>query len=264
MQAHERRELILAELLNGNSHVVDLSRQLGVSPSTIRRDLDALTATGRVTRTYGGAVLGAPQVEPTMQQKGLSFPRQKDAIAALAATLVADTETIILDAGTTTGWLAWHLRARSGLRVITNGVNALLTLHEARDIEVVVLGGELRHINQAICGSMAEENLRHVSADKVFLGADGVTADRGISSRNLALNYLKQRMVERAEEVFILADHSKLGIRPFPFWAELEGPYTLITDSGVSDEQLAEFHASPVATVIVAEPTHPVPPADAD
>jgi DeoR/GlpR family transcriptional regulator of sugar metabolism len=254
MQAHERRELILAELLSGNGHVLDLSRRLGVSPSTIRRDLDALKVTGRVTRTYGGAMLGVPQVEPTLQQKGLSLPRQKDAIGGLAATLVADAETIILDAGTTTGWLAWHLRDRRGLRVITNGVNTLLTLHEAADIEVVVLGGELRHINQAICGSMAEENLRQVSADKAFLGADGVTAHRGISSRNMALNYLKKRMVEQADELFVLADHSKLGSRPFPFWTEFDRPYTLITDSNATAEQLEEFHAAPLATVMIADP----------
>jgi DeoR/GlpR family transcriptional regulator of sugar metabolism len=180
-------------------------------------------------------------------------------IAALAASLVADAETVILDAGTTTGWLAWHLRDRSGLRVITNGVNTLLTLHEASDIEVVVLGGELRHTNQAICGSMAEENLRHVSADKAFLGADGVTAQRGISSRNMALNYLKKRMLERADEIFVLADHSKLGSRPFPFWTELDRPYTLITDSDATAEQLEEFRAAPLATVMVAELT-PQPP----
>lgn len=246
----ERHEVILRELLAGNGHVRDLSARLGVSESTVRRDLKVLTDTGRATRTYGGAVAG--NAEPTLWQKDQKFPEQKEAIAQLAAAQVDDGDTVIIDAGTTTGRLAWHLRNRQNLHVLTNGVNALLTLNESDGVDVTVLGGELRQRSQALQGAMAEEAIRSRSADKAFLGADGITAAHGISSRYPALSSLKRLMAERAEHVFILADHSKVGEKPFHFWTPLERPYTLITDSEATAERLRPFHDSPLATVLVA------------
>ncbi|PSL08062.1 DeoR family transcriptional regulator [Haloactinopolyspora alba] len=250
MDTAGRHEVILRELLHGNGHVLELSKRLGVSASTIRRDLKVLTDTGRVTRTYGGAVIG--NSEPTLQQKDQKHPAQKEAIALLAATHVEDGETLVLDAGTTTGRLAWHLRHREGLHVVTNGVNAITTLRESDAVDVTVLGGELRHKSQALQGPIAEETLRSLSADTLFLGADGITAEHGVSNRYPALSSLKRLMVERAGRVYVLADHSKIGASPFHYWTPLERPYTVITDSDATAEQLRPFHDSDLATVLVA------------
>ena len=152
----QRRERILTEVLAGDGRVIDLSKRFGVSEATIRRDLHRLKQEGRVARTYGGAILNPHAVESSLDQKELHNFREKDAIARRATDFVGDGDVIILDAGTTTGRLAWYLRERSDLTVITNAVNILQTLCLAGGPEVVVLGGSLRRINQALLGALAE------------------------------------------------------------------------------------------------------------
>jgi DeoR family fructose operon transcriptional repressor len=251
--AHRRREAILAELIKGNAQVADLSERFGVSASTVRRDLQALSDGGQVTRTYGGAVLGSPHVEPNLHQKGLNFPGEKDGIAKTAVQLIRPGETVILDAGTTTGWLAWHMRDFTDLRVVTAGVNALVTLHESEQLELIVLGGQLNQANQAVTGLLAQENLSHIRADKVFLGADGISATYGMCSRTLELSALKQAMVRCAREVFVLADRSKIGAEPFPFWFQIGRPFTVITDGQASQQQIELIESLPNASMILAD-----------
>jgi DeoR family fructose operon transcriptional repressor len=237
----ERRELILAEVRAGNGHVESLAERLDVSVATIRRDLRRLMEEGRITRTYGGAVASPRPLEFTLQEKELSYRRQKDAIARLAAGLVEDGEVIILDAGTTTGRLAWYLRERRNLTVVTNGLSVLLALRDADGVEVVVLGGQLRHLNQALIGGLAEANLRQVTADRVFLGADGLSPDRGLNCPTLAQATLKGLMLHRAREAFVVADHSKLASWRFPYVTPLDRPWTLITDDQVAEDLVQPY-----------------------
>jgi DeoR family transcriptional regulator, fructose operon transcriptional repressor len=250
----QRRELILAEVLAGDGRVSDLSDRLAVSPSTIRRDLHRLMVEGRVARTYGGAILQPHAVEFTVSEKQQRNFREKDAIARAAAAAIGDSDVVILDAGTTTGRLAWYLRERIDLTVITNAVNVLHALSVAEGPDVVVLGGGLRRINQALLGGIAESNLSRLRADRVFLGAEGISA-RGISCPTMAQSYLKELMVEHADEVYVLADHSKLSATPFAYFAELDRPYTLVTDSLAPAERVREFERIDLATLVIAEVT---------
>lgn len=256
MKPRERRELILRELLGGDGtrHVEELSRKLSVSSSTIRRDLDLLWRDGHVVRTYGGALLGPSEEELNLRQRELSYPREKDAIARRAASRVSHGETILLDAGTTTGRLAWHLRDRKNLTVVTNGLNTIATLLESSDeIAVIVLGGHLRRTNQAIVGSMTEDNLLRISADKVFLGADAFDPHQGIASRKLKQSYLKGGLAQRGRDLFVLADSSKLSPTRLHYWTPLTQAFTLITDPGITTEQLAALNATGHVNVEIAE-----------
>lgn len=248
----ERRKLILAQVLAGDGRVAGLSTRFDVSESTIRRDLHSLTQEGHVARTYGGAIFNPRAVESSFDEKQLRNFREKDAIAAQAAELIQDSDVVILDAGTTTGRLAWYLRERTDLTVITNAVNVLHTLGVAEGPEVVVLGGGLRRINQALLGGIAESNLSRLRADRVFLGAEGISA-RGISCPTMAQSYLKELMLEHADEVYVLADHSKLSATPFAYYADLDRPYTLITDSLVPAERVQEFERIDLASLMIAE-----------
>lgn len=257
MRPKQRRELILAEVLAGDGQVAELSQRFGVSESTIRRDLHSLTQEGHVARTYGGAILNPRAIESSLDEKQLRNFREKDAIAALAAELVQESDVVILDAGTTTGRLARYLRARNDLTVITNAVNVLNALSDADGPEVVVLGGGLRRINQALLGGLAESNLSRLRADRVFLGAEGISAHWGISCPTMAQSYLKELMLEQADDVYVLADHTKLGGTPFAYCAELDRPYTLITDSAASPEQLSEFRHSDLPTLLIAGVSDP-------
>jgi DeoR family transcriptional regulator, fructose operon transcriptional repressor len=249
-----RREVILTELVAGRATVAELSERFAVSPATIRRDLRLLADQGRATRTYGGAVRGPRPIERTLDEKEGTASREKDVIARYAASLVADGDVLVLDAGTTTGRLAHYLRDRAGLTVLTNGINTLVTLSHSDGITLITLGGQLRHTSQAMVGPLAEEALRHVVADKVFLGSDGVLAERGLSCPTLEQASLKTLMASRAREVYVLADHSKLGAAPFPFFAPLASPTTVVTDAWAPAARVAELERAPHVRVTVARP----------
>ncbi len=258
MRARERRaeiDRILAA--GGEVKVVDLAERLHVASSTIRRDLDRLRGEGRLTRTYGGAVVGAYSGagqalhQGALHERALRARRQKAAIGRWAAAQVADGETIMLDAGTTTGEVARHLRDRQRLAVITNGIGPMLELAQAGAVELIVLGGNLRRTGQAFAGPLTEVGLHRLSADKVFLGADGLVAGRGICEASPAQARCKELMAERGRQVFVLADASKLGRAAADAWAPLDHPYTLVTDSGASHAQLAPFRERGSVSIVV-------------
>lgn len=250
--AAARRQAILELVGNGEANVDDLSQRFRVSASTIRRDLAWLSSSGRITRTYGGATLAPSVREETVHERESLNLQQKDAIGRLAATLVRDGDALILDAGTTVGALARRLVDRQGLTVVTNGLTALAALAPAEAVDVTVLGGRLRHVSLGLVGPLAELALRRVTADKAFLGADGVVAGRGLCEARPEQAALKELMAAQAAEVYVLADSSKLGRAVQRAWAPLDRPWTLITDASATESQLAPFRALPGVTVLVA------------
>lgn len=256
LTAPERRSSVLREVMAGRGTVQGLSDQFSVSHATIRRDLQFLSQTGQTSRTYGGAVPGPGALELSLRQKEFLRQREKESIARTAVARVADGETLILDAGTTVGRLAQELRNREKLTVCTNGVSSILSLAEADDVMVIALGGHLRHISQAFIGPLAEATLQHVSADKVFLGVDGLT-EYGICCPTAAHGTLKTLMTARANEVYILADYSKLNKSPYHYWAPYTRPFTLITDWRAARDEL-EWVSSAGGEVLIAEEDGPI------
>ncbi|MEO3752516.1 DeoR/GlpR family DNA-binding transcription regulator [Streptomyces sp. B6B3] len=258
LTAHERRGAIVAlATSDGRAGVEELAEHFGVTASTIRRDLALLTAQGHLARTYGGAMPSAPAVETSFGQRSHEAFRQKRAIAAWAAERVGRDETLLLDAGTTTGHLARALRHRDRLTVVTIGLTVVNELADADGVEVLCLGGRLRHISQGMVGPFAEAALERVTADRVFLGADGLTVERGICEADLEQTRLKELMMARAGRVYVLADASKLGRRPFHAWARMPASWTLVTDDGAEPAEVARFRAAGVEVVVVDERGRP-------
>lgn len=254
MNPQQRRERILAWLSHESARVDELADLLEVTESTIRRDLAQLRRQGHITRTYGGAAAAPtapPAPETSLDERATLARRQKDAIARHATRYITSTRTILLDAGTTTGRLAHHLAHAEGLTVATNGLTALNELAHADDVEVLALGGRLRHVSQGFIGPTAEHAARRISAQAAFLGADGLVAARGICEAEPAQTSLKEVMAAQAERVYVLADSTKLGHAPFDCWAPLDQPWTLITDDGASEEQLQPFRALGHVTIDV-------------
>lgn len=247
--ASQRRKHILTRLRAGTADVEALSAELGVSASTIRRDLTRLAAEGHVLRTYGGAAVPEQSVQVRAQEN----PREKQAIAKLAAQFVQPGETLLLDAGTTTGALAAELAARDALHVITNGLTSITALAGAQGVELTVLGGRMRQISFGTVGPAAEQALRRLTADRVFLGCDGVVAGRGICEATEEQVSLKELMIAQAREVYVLADASKLGRAASTAWALLPKCWTLITDSRATEDQLISFRTCKGVTVLIAE-----------
>jgi DeoR family transcriptional regulator, fructose operon transcriptional repressor len=226
-----RRAAILDATQGGEVSTAELAERFGVTMSTIRRDVAHLAAEGRLSRTYGGVTTPTSTLELDTSHKARQYPVEKRQIAKAAAQRVLPGDVIIIDAGTTTGRLAQAVREVPELTVVTGGMNALLALHDAHAVDLIVIGGRLRHINQGTVGSFSEYGLSFISADRVFLGAEGLDPDLGISCPTLEQATLKSRMIESAREVFVLVDHSKLARRPFNFWARVPEHATVITDA---------------------------------
>ncbi|HEY0239038.1 MAG TPA: DeoR/GlpR family DNA-binding transcription regulator [Friedmanniella sp.] len=240
--AGRRREVVLGEILAGHGNVRALSERLRVSEATIRRDLRILSDEGKTTRTYGGAV-GAPRrLELSLHEKEALFQERKEAIAREAAAHVEDGDTLILDAGTTIGHLAADLGRFADLQVITNGISSILALAGDDDVELISLGGTLRHISRAFVGPLAELVLERLSADITFLGADGL-GPFGISCPTANHAALKSLMASRASRVYVLADSSKIGHTSHQHWVPFQRGWTLITDSNVAAARVDELRS---------------------
>jgi DeoR/GlpR family transcriptional regulator of sugar metabolism len=246
-----REEIYHLALTTGLASVDDLSAKFNVTPSTIRRDLALLNGQGRLARTYGGAMaLGAHPEASLRQRTGEAF-EQKHAIARLAATLVQPGENIMLDAGSTVGALAHELRSFTNLSVTTPSINTLQELADSEGIALDCLGGRMRSLSQSFVGPLAEASLERMSFDRVFFGADGVTADAGLCEADQAQTRLKELAARRSNNTYVLAHSAKLGQRPFHAWARLSLPWTLITDDSADSDELERFIATGV-TVEVA------------
>lgn len=236
----DRRAMLLEAVRDGSGGIAELAEEFGVSESTIRRDLASLAGAGHVVRTYGGAL----DTERSPREKDRENATAKEAIARQAAALVRDGEVVLLDAGTTTGRLARHLAHREGLTVVTNGVTAIRELAGFAGIDLIVLGGRLRHPNEAILGESVLAQLRHISPDRVFLGADGLVPGRGLCCPSLEQSVVKHAMLHAGAEAYVLADHSKLDQAPFSYWTPLDREYRLITDEPTIDAVYPPFAES--------------------
>jgi DeoR/GlpR family transcriptional regulator of sugar metabolism len=247
-------EIVRLATTTGLASVEELSTLLGVTPSTIRRDLAKLTAQGKLARTYGGAMSLGHHPEASLRQRLGEAYGAKHAIARWAAGQVESGETVLLDGGSTAGALAEELRALRGiteLTVVTAGLTAMAALAEAEDIDVIALGGRLRPLSQAFVGPLTEAAVSRVTFDRAFMGADAVHAERGICEASLDQTRLKELMMSRAEHVYVLAHGAKLGQSPFHAWAVMPARWTLVTDDSADPEQLDLFRTAGVDVIVV-------------
>lgn len=241
MSRTSRRRQRILELIGAGEEDVDvLAGMLDVSASTIRRDLAVMSEEGRVTRTYGGAVLAHAQPEQALSARENENRAAKDAIARTAAAMIDDGDRVLLDAGSTVGALGRLLASRL-LHVVTGNLPLVPILANAPPLDLVVLAGAVRPISMGVVGPLAELTLRRITVDKAFLGCDGVVAGRGLCEASADQTSLKELMAAQAADVFVLADASKLGRASQQFWALLPRRWTLITDATATDEQIAPF-----------------------
>jgi DeoR/GlpR family transcriptional regulator of sugar metabolism len=236
MRSKERHARLVEALNAGEIDVDDLARRFDVSASTVRRDLQHLSRTNVVRRTYGGAILSGHVAETTLDQRLAAQGKQKQAIAHAALELIEDGDTLILDAGSTVAAFGRLLQQRR-LRIITNNLALLPFLAKSPTIDLVVLGGALRATSMSTIGPLANEALRRMTADRAVMSADGVVGGRGLCEADLDQVALKSLMMQQAREVIVLADAGKLGRAEQSAWAPLPPRWTLVTDAEASEQQ---------------------------
>jgi DeoR/GlpR family transcriptional regulator of sugar metabolism len=238
MMAEERRTQILQIVrTEGRARVNELAIRFSSSAVTIRNDLNELHQRGLVLRSHGGAVLPDTVLrESPVYERLKAHSEEKRRIGALAATLIDDGETIILDSGTTTLEIARQIKNKQGLQVITNGVNIAAELLDARDVQTFIVGGSVRGDSASIVGRSTEEMFEQFSADKVFLSGAGCDPDFGVSGANLDETMVNRAMLRIAREIILVADASKFSKRSMVRIVSFSEIDTVISDSNLRVE----------------------------
>jgi len=242
MFAEERKTKILQWIEAGKPVKVGIvSEQLGVSESTIRRDLQELENDGLLQRTHGGAISVHSNFEFSYQEKEIRYREEKQKIAKAAAELVKDGETVFLDTGTTTLQIAYALRGKD-ITVATNNMDLAQVFVDDPKVEVIVLGGSLRKATRSLVGYLTNEMLSRLHFDKVFLAANAVDPELGVTTPNVNEAETKRHMVKAGNEVILVVDHSKLWEKALCQICSLNEISVLLTDDGVEEEEAKQFN----------------------
>jgi DeoR family transcriptional regulator of aga operon len=248
MNATDRRQRTLELLADrGEVSVSELSREAGVSEMTIRRDLEALEREGLLRRVHGGAISSVSRgYEPPFALRAGRGGDAKARIGKLAATLVDEGETVIIDVGSTTLELARALGDSARLTVVTPSLRVAEVLGASGDVRVIVTGGIARHGELSLVGDLAERAFSELHCDTVFLGAGGVDARAGVTEFNLEDTRVKRAALTSARRCVVLADASKLGRVALASVCSLERVDVLVTDDSASRDALSPITDSGV------------------
>lgn len=252
MLVEERRQK-LSEIVSRRGYVPlpELITEMGVSESTVRRDLEHLHETGVLRRTHGGATaVSETSPLPALEERSGRQRTEKQRIAKKAAELIGDGETILLDGGTTTLEVARQLVGRS-LVVVTNSLPIASLLATGRETDVVLIGGYVYPKTGVALGPIAVQALKTLHVDRLVMSVGGVT-ERGLFNGNLLLVETEQAMMQCARETVVVADHTKFGKQAITLLDDWSGVDRIIVDSAVDSQQL-KMVADNVETII-AEP----------
>ncbi|MFF7331861.1 DeoR/GlpR family DNA-binding transcription regulator [Streptomyces sp. NPDC090306] len=231
--APQRRRAVLNRLRHrGTVNVQELSDLLRISPSTVRRDLRDLELRGMLRRVHGGATVLDGAAEPDQPLRAAAHLLEKGRIAQAALPLVRDHSTVLISGGTTTETLAARLGERRGLTVVTNSLPIAQVLSAASSVDVIVLGGVLRHREQSLLGHLVERALSELQIDQIFTSAFGLDADAGLTGAHVDEAQTDRALLAAARRIVVLADESKLGRRGPVRLAPLTKVATLVTDAG--------------------------------
>jgi len=252
--AEQRRALILDEVRRRHGvRVNELTRRLHVSDMTVRRDLDVLARQGLLEKVHGGAVpvAEASTHEPGFEAKSALETSAKEDIARAAAAMAASGAAIALSGGTTTYAVARHLLEVPDLTVVTNSVRVADVFHTAQSAAstaggaagrvTVVLTGGVRTPSDSLVGPVADQAIRSLHFDVLFLGVHGISAEAGLSTPNLAEAETNRHLMRSARRVVVVADHTKWGTVGLSSFASLGQVDTLITDRGLPAPARAEI-----------------------
>lgn len=216
------------------AQISELSTAFGVSMSTVRRDLRDMEGKGLVRRIHGGVLLPNnydDAGEAVVMERAGQQADAKERIGQAAAALVRDNSAIIMTAGTTVETMVPHLADKRGLTVITNALNIACGLARRPSIDLIVLGGWLRHSEFSLLGHLTTQALQDLHADQIFHGIFGIDVEHGLTGANIQEVHTDRAMISAARELVVLADHTKFDrvgrVRLLP----IDASSTVVTDT---------------------------------
>ncbi|MGP3919598.1 DeoR/GlpR family DNA-binding transcription regulator [Nonomuraea sp. 10N515B] len=246
MYAEERQQEILRRArATGRVDVVTLAADLDVTTETIRRDLTSLERAGVLRRVHGGAIpverLG---FEPALAARDELMTAEKERIAKAALAELPEDGSVIIDAGTTTGRLVQVLPADRELTVVVNSPPLATVLAARPNLHVIMLGGRLRGKTLATVDDWALRPLAHLNVDVAFIGTNGCSPARGLTTPDPAEAAIKRAMVKAAQRSVLLADHTKFSNTYLATFAELSQIDVVISDTGLDVTLAADVAAA--------------------
>lgn len=229
-----RHETILQILASrGEVTVNELSERFGVSSMTIRRDFEQLESENRLNRTHGGAVCSRRAVvEFEFLERAQVNLLQKQAIACEVAQLIEPRSTIVIDTGTTTLESSRLLGGIGQLTVLTTSLAIAGVLYTLDNIDLMLLGGNVRKNNPDLTGSLTEENLKQFRPQMAILGADAVNRE-GLFTRDMSIASISRIMIEKSERTMLIVDSSKFNRTSFIKFSSWQQIDILVTDDGL-------------------------------
>jgi DeoR/GlpR family transcriptional regulator of sugar metabolism len=243
MTMNERHKRILDLLgAEGEIKVEKLADRLDVSQVTMRKDLDILESQGLVERIHGSAIFSQRnRFNVAFLEELQTQATAKKVIAQAAVDYINEGDSIILDAGTTTYWLAQALVGKfKSLLVITNSLPAAMELSKA-GYRILLVGGEVLSHSLALNGPVTVNNLESYHVDRAFLGTSGISLSHGYSTTDSNDADVKEQMIRAAEETYVLTDSSKFERNCLVSFADFSDIHLTITDSGISSKVFTEF-----------------------
>jgi len=252
----QRREKILDLIKeDGQAKVIDLSRLFKVTEVTIRQDLEKLEQDGYIVREHGGAYLknANNDLHDLVMPNQKHHLKEKMMIARKAIQFIEEGDTIILDSGSTTTEIAKLLMSFNNLTVITNALNIAIMLGAQPGINVLVTGGEFKAPTLSLTGQKAADSFQNLHVDKLFLATAGIALKSGLTYPGISDICVKRAMIESADEIYLVADSSKIGKSAFASLGAISLINYLITDSKIQSDDIKLFENYDVKLIIASE-----------
>jgi DeoR family transcriptional regulator, fructose operon transcriptional repressor len=246
MYQEERHAMILEKArTDGRVDVAELAEEFAVTAETVRRDLTSLERHGLLRRVHGGAIpverLG---FEPKVSERDAAMADEKASIARAALDEVPVEGAILLDAGTTTARLADMIPADRELTVVTNALPIATALSARPNVTVLTIGGRVRGRTLAMVDQWALRVLAETLVDVAFLGMNGVSVERGLTTPDVGEAAVKRAMLQSARRAVVLADHTKIGNDCFARVGGLDEIDTIICDAGLDAAVAMDLQAA--------------------
>ncbi len=254
----KRHNYILEKLARfGSVRIADIAEELGVTTVTIRNDLNILEADGLVYRIHGGARQANPHVTDMKVTVKDNINREaKRNIAQRAATLIEDNDSIIIGDGSTVYAFAEEIKTRSlqHLNIVTPFLRIGLLFNDMDNVNVVQLGGTVHRESLSVLGEDASRALEDCVCSKVFLGADGIDIENGLTTSTIEGAKLLRKMIRTASKTIVLADSTKFGQRGFGHICDIGDIDTIITNDEVSEEVATALEEAGVKLIVATRP----------
>jgi len=235
----ERERIILDRLSeDGSVSVGVLARDLGLSEVTIRGDLNVLQKKGWINRKRGGA---APAIHQDVLERQRIYPEQKNAIARAAADLVRDGDVIMIEAGTTTALIARYLAGKRDIHIVTNSTLVFSYARMYPNLQITMIGGEFRRATESLVGPIALETIGRLNVRLAFVGTDGFTLERGMTTHLMEGAEIVKAMKAHAQTTVLAADSSKYGKIGFSSVLPLSAMDLILTDWELDDHAEREL-----------------------